>query len=124
MHTNFFLPFSALRKTLQRAITPRELAPTPYFLLCRYILLISMCLQKLMTVHHCVFKILEKKNSVADGHTDGHTDGRTDGRTDRRNTDGQRENSIPPINKVCGDIKTFNSLNSMPFSYYISKQKK
>ena len=31
------------------------------------------------------------------GRTDGCTDGRTDGRTD-----GQRENSIPPTNKVCG----------------------
>ena len=35
--------------------------------------------------------------------------GRTDGRTDTR-TDGQRENSIPPTNKVCGgynyDAKT------------------
>ena len=31
----------------------------------------------------------------------GRTDGRTDGCTDGR-TDGQRENSIPPTNKVCG----------------------
>ena len=34
--------------------------------------------------------------------------GRTDGRTDRRmdgRTDGQRENSIPPTNKVCGGYK-------------------
>ena len=31
----------------------------------------------------------------------GRTDGRTDARTDGR-TDGQRENSIPPTNKVCG----------------------
>ena len=31
----------------------------------------------------------------------GRTDGRTDGQTDGR-TDGQRENSIPPTNKVCG----------------------
>ena len=31
----------------------------------------------------------------------GRTDGRTDTRTHRR-TDGQRENSIPPTNKVCG----------------------
>ena len=31
----------------------------------------------------------------------GRTDGRTDTRTDAR-TDGQRENSIPPTNKVCG----------------------
>ena len=29
--------------------------------------------------------------------------GRTDGHTDRR-TDGQRENSIPPTNIVCGGI--------------------
>ena len=31
----------------------------------------------------------------------GRTDGRTHGRTHAR-TDGQRENSIPPTNKVCG----------------------
>ena len=30
--------------------------------------------------------------------------GRTDGRTDAR-TDGQRENSIPTTNKVCGGYK-------------------
>ena len=35
------------------------------------------------------------------GRTDGRTHGRTDGCTDGR-TDGQRENSIPPTNKVCG----------------------
>ena len=34
----------------------------------------------------------------------GRTDGRTHGRTDGR-TDGQRENSIPPTNKVCGGYK-------------------
>ena len=34
----------------------------------------------------------------------GRTDGRTHGHTDAR-TDGQRENSIPPTNKVCGGIK-------------------
>ena len=34
----------------------------------------------------------------------GRTDGRTDGHTDAR-TDGQRENSIPPTNKVCGGYK-------------------
>ena len=31
----------------------------------------------------------------------GRADARTDGRTDGR-THGQRENSIPPTNKVCG----------------------
>ena len=35
------------------------------------------------------------------GRTDGRTHGRTDSRTDGR-THGQRENSIPPTNKVCG----------------------
>ena len=35
------------------------------------------------------------------GRTDGRTDGWTHGRKDGR-TDGQRENSIPPTNKVCG----------------------
>ena len=34
----------------------------------------------------------------------GRTDERTHGRTDAR-TDGQRENSIPPTNKVCGGYK-------------------
>ena len=34
----------------------------------------------------------------------GRTDGRTDARTDGR-THGQRENSIPPTNKVCGGYK-------------------
>ena len=34
--------------------------------------------------------------------------GRTDGRTHGR-TDGQRENSIPPTNKVCGGYNDINS---------------
>ena len=63
MHTNFFLPFFCIKKYfLQREITPRELTPSPYFLLCRYILSIPMCLQKLMNIHHCVFKILGNKS--------------------------------------------------------------
>ena len=82
----FFCLFPALRKKLQRAITPRELAPSPYFFLCTYILLISMFLQKLMNIHHCVFKILGKKQRR--GRTHGRTDGRTHGRTDRQ-TDGR-----------------------------------
>ena len=45
-----------------------------------------------------------KRYGRTDGHTDGRTDGHTDGRTDGR-TDGQRENSIPPTNKVCGGYK-------------------
>ena len=69
VHTNFLLH----KEILQRAITPRELAPSPYFLLCRYTLLMTMCLQKLLNIHHCVFKILGKNPSVADGHIDGRT---------------------------------------------------
>ena len=38
----------------------------------------------------------------------GRRDGRTDGRTHGR-TDGQRENSIPPTNKVCGGYNKINS---------------
>ena len=37
----------------------------------------------------------------------GRTDGRMHGRTDAR-THGQRENSIPPTNKVCGGYKNVN----------------
>ena len=37
----------------------------------------------------------------------GRTDGRTHARTDGR-TDGQRENSIPPTNKVCGGYNNTN----------------
>ena len=43
------------------------------------------------------------------GRTDGHTDGRTDG---------QRENSIPPTNKVCGGI-----MNISDFSINLFHQK-
>ena len=50
---------------------------------------------------------LLRKQSV----TDGRTDGRTVRWTDRR-TDGQRENSIPPTNKVCGGYKNINGLKS------------
>ena len=77
----YFCLFSALRKTLQRAITPRELALSPYFLLSRYILLISMCLQKLMNIYHCLFKIFGKKQRR------GRIHGRTHGRTDERSNE-------------------------------------
>ena len=38
------------------------------FFLHRYTLLISVCLQKLMNIHLCIFKILGKIQSVADGY--------------------------------------------------------
>ena len=49
------------------------------------------------------------------GRTDGRTDELTHGRTDAR-TDGQRENSIPPTNKVCGG---YNKGNNPFFNYII-----
>ena len=55
-----------------------------------------MCLQNLMNFHHCLFKILKKNQNIKDGWTDERKDGRTDG---------QRENSIPPTNIVCGGYK-------------------
>ena len=36
----------------------------------QYTLLISMYLQKLMNIHHCIFKILGKNQSVTDGQMD------------------------------------------------------
>ena len=39
----------------------------------------------------------------------GRTDARMDGRTDGH-TDGQRENSIPPTNKVCGGYNNISGL--------------
>ena len=45
----------------------------------------------------------------------GRTDGRTDARTDGR-TDGQRENSIPPTNKVCGEYNKRRSAISIIIS--------
>ena len=43
--------------------------------------------------------------------------GRTHGRTDAR-TDGQRENSIPPTNKVCGGYKQRENIPSTIFQLY------
>ena len=63
-------------------MTLRELPPSPYFFLCRYTLLISMCLHKLMNIHCCDIKILGKNQSFTDGSMD-------------IGMDGQRENSIP-----------------------------
>ena len=44
-----------------------------------------------MKIQQRLFELL-RKQSVTDGHTDARTDG-------------QRENSIPPTNKVCGGYK-------------------
>ena len=47
----------------------------------------------------------------------GRTDARTDARTDGR-TDGQRENSIPPTNKVCGGYNYKHSASWQKASEY------
>ena len=48
--------FTALRNLTKGNNSKRT---GPYFFLRRYTLLISMCLQKLMNIHHWVFKILD-----------------------------------------------------------------
>ena len=65
---------NVLRKTqnveeydLQRATTPNELAPRPYFPIIN---VISMYLPNVMKFYHCLFKILKNQN-VADGRADG-----------------------------------------------------
>ena len=88
MHKIFLLHVEILKT----AIYPRELAPSPYFLLCRYTLFISMYLQKLMNIHYCFFKISGKNQSVADGHTGGETD--------------NVKTVYPTTHKVCGGIIT------------------
>ena len=50
------------------------------------------------------------------GRTDGRTHGRTDARTDGR-THGQRENSIPPTNKVCGGYN--NQFHTIKFEFTV-----
>ena len=73
---------------LQRIVTLKELVHSPNFLFKIFVLHIWTCLQSLMKIQQWLFKILRKKND-----TDGWTGVRTDG---------QRENSIPTTNKVCG----------------------
>ena len=58
MHKSFLLHY----KILQMAITLRELAPSTYFFLLRYVLLISMSLR-------FQEQDIKKKQSVMDGQT-------------------------------------------------------
>ena len=51
----------------------------------------------------------------------GRTDGRTHGRTDGR-TDGQRENSIPPTNKVCGGYNKTNLFHELILIFIFLKK--
>ena len=80
---------------LQREITLIELAPSPYFFVS------SICLAYMNMIarfdENPAMTLRVIKETKRYGRTDGQTHGRTHGRTH-----GQRENSIPPTNKVCG----------------------
>ena len=83
---------------LQREITLIELAPSPYFFV------LSICLAYMNMFarfdENPAMTLRVIKETKRYGRTDRRTDAQTDGRTD-----GQRENSIPPTNKVCGGYK-------------------
>ena len=55
---------------LQRAITLKELTPSPYFSIINVHLWMSMCLPNFMKFCHCLFKILKNQN-VGDRQTHG-----------------------------------------------------
>ena len=80
---------------LQREITLIELAPSPYFFVLRICLAYMNMFARLDENPAMTLRVSKETKHY------GRTDARTDGRTDRH-TDGQRENSIPPTNKVCG----------------------
>ena len=90
-------------KELQRAITLKELAPSPYFSIINVHLWISMCVPNFVKFRHCLFKILKNQN-VVDGRTDGH------------------ENSIPHKNTVCeGIMKVLSSEQHFLYYKFIGK---
>ena len=87
-------PYIKSHLELQREITPIELAPSPYFFV------LSICLAYMnmfarfdenpaMTLQNPAMTLQDIKETKCYGPTDGRTDG-------------QRENSIPTSNKVCG----------------------
>ena len=84
---------------LQREITLIELAPSPYFFV------LSICLAYI----NMFARFDENPTMTLRVIKETKRYGRTHGRTD-----GQRENSIPPTNKVCGGYKN-------DFSYFLHK---
>ena len=87
---------------LQREITLIELAPSPYFFVSSICLAYMNMFARFDENSAMTLRVIKetKRYGRTDGRTDAH--GRTHGRTD-----GQRENSIPPTNKVCGGYKKF-----------------
>ena len=104
-------PYIKSHLELQREITRIELAPSPYFFV------IKICLAYMNMFarfnENPAMTLQDIKETKRYGRTDGQTDGRTDGRTD-----GQRENSIPPTNKVCGG---YNNKGDIPTKLLISQ---
>ena len=78
---------------LQREITLIELAPSPYFFVLSICLAYMNMFARFDENPAMTLRVIKETKRY----------GRTDARTDTR-TDGQRENSIPPTNKVCGGI--------------------
>ena len=76
---------------LQREITLIELAPSPYFFV------LSICLAYMNMFARFDENPAMTLRVIKETKRYGRTDAQTDGRTH-----GQRENSIPPTNKVCG----------------------
>ena len=81
---------------LQREITLIELAPSPYFFLQSICLAYMNVFARFDENPAMTLRVIKETKRY--GRTDGRT--QTDGRTH-----GQRENSIPPTNKVCGGYK-------------------
>ena len=91
-------PYIKRHLELQREITLIELAPSPYFFVK------SICLAYMNMFarfdENPAMSLQVIKETKRYGRTDGWTDGRT-----HAHTHGQRENSIPTTNKVCGGYK-------------------
>ena len=80
---------------LQREITLIELAPSPYFFVSSICLAYMNMFARFDENPAMTLQVIKETRRY--GRTDARTDGRTHGRMH-----GQRENSIPPTNKVCG----------------------
>ena len=91
-------PYIKSHLELQREINLIELAPSPYFFV------LSICLVYMnmfaMFDENPAMTLQDIKETKRYGRTDRGKDGRTHG-----HTHGQRENSIPTTNKVCGGFK-------------------
>ena len=76
---------------LQREINLKELAPSPYFFVLSICLAYMNMFARFGENPAMTLRVIKETKCY----------GRTDARTDAR-THGQRKNSIPPTNKICG----------------------